>query len=232
MNQHDLLKLSPAFQLSNPETLQQAAAQCEVKLFARRSLIVEAGAPHRELLMLTKGKIELYRRNRESGAQILICILEAPALLGDVEHLADARKWVTSVRTITACTVVTIPTRAFEELVSSEPKVAAALYREMAGRQLLMLEVMQILALQKVENKILRLLDNETLDQQKKVSVDRLAMTIGVHPKTVRRHLASLRTQGLIEGAKREPRPTQKSNWRKLSDGFGGSWELPEYARS
>jgi CRP-like cAMP-binding protein len=193
--------------------------------------VARVGAPVEHVLMIASGQLELYRKNREADTQMLVGVIESPAILGDAE-LYGRSQWVVMVRAAVSSVVVRMPGVAFDRMVASDGRIAAGLYRDSCARHLLAVEIMQVLTLQKTQNKILRLLlalARRDADERPvaRVSQVQLADALGLNAKTVRRHLAELERSGKIERRREEiVLSGEQAEWGHLGRGFGAAWRL------
>jgi CRP-like cAMP-binding protein len=224
----------PALAKAEESMLRWAAAQCEVRHYEREKQVVRAGDRCTHVLLVAQGELHLYRRNREAKTQILIAVVEAPATFGDAELYADA-PWMVSARSVADSVIVHMPTAVFDRLVSSSAPVAAALYRECCARLLLAVQVMSVHGLQKVRNKVLRLLwDRSHLEDGGRrvagLSLVELAEALGVTTKTIQRNLRELETAGLVrrDGTTLELLlDANELPWRPVARAKSADWKLP-----
>jgi CRP-like cAMP-binding protein len=233
----NLLRRNPVLAQADPSRLKRLASACSVRLYPARANVVLAGTVQTHLLLVASGGLQLYRRNRETKTQLLVGVLEAPALFGDAELYAGAR-WAVSARAQVDTVTVEIPPIPFDALIGSDLAVAAGMYRETSARHFLTIEIIQVMGLQKTENKILRLLwerakkvTGETRLPLSAVSQVNLAKALGVNRKTIARNMRSLERADLIR--------RQGDEWEILASerlfqstlltrhGFGASWKLP-----
>ncbi len=232
VNVRELLRRNPVLAIGSDRALLQVARVSEAKVFEPGAIAARLGSEVTHVLVVASGQLELYRKNREADTQMLVGVIEAPAILGDAELYAGS-PWVVTVRASDQSVVVRIPVAAYDRMVSSDPNIAAGLYRDSCSRHLLAVEIMQVFALQKTENKILRLLMSIAHDGEEsgysvaRISQVQLANALGLNPKTVRRHLAALEKQGALErrGAEILLR-NERARFGKLGRGFGASWKL------
>jgi CRP-like cAMP-binding protein len=227
------LRRHPILSKASGDALEALAAASEVRNFEAGGKVVRSGTPQREVLLIAEGKVELSRRNREADTQILVGLLESPAIFGDAELYAKS-EWIVTGTASTPVTLVAMPNDAFDRLVGSDGAVAAALYRDACARHMLVIQIMQILALQKTEHQILRLLWGLSEDRGGKrtapLSQVQLAKALGLNRKTIARNLSGLEEEGLIERSGDEVvllLPSDYPLWRDLgAHGLGASWQL------
>lgn len=236
MTTEKLLAQNPTLLSADPRTLRLLAEQAELRTFEAGGRIAHSGSPQTHVLVLCKGAAQLYRRNRETRAQIMICNLEAPAIFGDSECFAG-QPWTVSARAVNATEIVAVKNSAFEQAIASDAGLAAALYRNLGVRHVLNVQVMQVLSLQKVRHKVLRLLwslpvvaYSESHHRIVEVSLVGIARAIGVNVRTIARTLKDLGNGGVIvrRGARVELRLAEEDVfWDNLSAPTAGvSWRL------
>ncbi|MCC7381993.1 MAG: cyclic nucleotide-binding domain-containing protein [Deltaproteobacteria bacterium] len=231
------LRRIPAFTHADPRALARAAAHCEVRHYARRRQVVRSGSAQTHVLIIAQGALHLYRQNREAKTQILVAVVQAPATFGDAELYADS-PWMVSARSVADTVIVHMPNAAYDALVEADGTVAAALYREACARLLLAVQVMQVHGLQKVQNKILRLLWEKASAPAShggarvaRISQVELAEALGVNRKTIARNLRELETQGLIRRSSHAVElliSQEDLPWKTLAGGGASAdWKLP-----
>jgi CRP-like cAMP-binding protein len=229
----ELLRRNPVLAMGSDAVIDQVAKASEVEVYDKGAMLTRAGAAQTHVLVIASGRCELYRKDREAGTQMLTGIIEAPAIFGDAE-LYGASPWIVSTRAVAETIAVRIPNAAFDKMISSDLKIAAALYRETCARHLLAIEIMQVFALQKSQNKILRLLHSfartdESGERAARVSQVQLARALGLNAKTIQRHLASLEKEGLIRrDGERVVIEAKSGDFMSLRGGLGAKWMLPD----
>lgn len=232
------LRRVPVFANADDAVLKRAAARSSVQHYPREKVVVRNGLPQTHILVVAQGALHLYRKNREAQTQILIAVVHAPATFGDAELYARA-PWMVSARSVADTVIVHVPNDAYDELVAADAQVAAALYRECCARLLLAVQVMQVHGLQKVRNKILRLLWDRSRVRPESgsrrlapLSQVELAAALGVNRKTISRNLRDLEREGVLrrEGAEVELLLSEESRPWKPFPGRARSadWKLPD----
>jgi CRP/FNR family transcriptional regulator, dissimilatory nitrate respiration regulator len=198
------LRRIPAFAAATDAALARLAARSEVRHYARDQQVVRSGLAQTHVLVVAQGALHLYRQNREAKTQMLIAVVQAPATFGDAELYARA-PWMVSAKAVADTVIVQVPNAAYDAFITEDGKAAAALYREACARILLAVQVMQVHGLQKVRNKILRLLwerasapDRKGAARVAPLSQVELAEALGVNRKTIARNLRDLEVEGLI----------------------------------
>jgi CRP-like cAMP-binding protein len=235
------LRRVPAFSHAADAALTRAAAGSEVRHYTREEQVVRAGLEQRHVLVVVQGALHLYRQNRETDTQMLIAVVHAPATFGDAELYARA-PWMVSAKAVADTVVVRVPNAAYDALIEEDGKVAAALYKEACARILLAVQVMQVHGLQKVRNKILRLLWEQAAPPTSPsgprvapLSQVGLADALGVNRKTIARNLRELEDAGLIKkkGTSVELLLAEKDlPWRPFTGkAASADWKLPVESR-
>jgi CRP/FNR family transcriptional regulator, anaerobic regulatory protein len=238
MNALGLLRRNAALAKGSDAALRRLAHASKVRVFATGERLVHVGLAQRDVIMIAEGTVELYRTNREAQTQVLSGVLTAPAIFGDAElYGGRASGWAVSVMARVETTAVLMPIASFDSLIDSEHAVAAALYRDAAARLFLAVQIMQVLSLQKTQNKILRLLwrlapapADPSAPREIKVSQTELSRTLGVNARTIARNLVELEQSGFIRknGNRVELLISSDAIVRRdMEDvGFGASWTL------
>ncbi|MCC7382090.1 MAG: Crp/Fnr family transcriptional regulator [Deltaproteobacteria bacterium] len=230
------LSTNPALASGDRTVLARVAEESELREYAKRGVVARLGSPVVHVLMVASGRVELHGRNRATKAHVLVSTLSSPALIGDAEVLSGT-PWITGAKAAAPTAVVAIPRRAFEWLVTRDAGVARALYRDACARQALLMHVIQILALQGTSQKVLRLvwrsaerLCSGRAERSTQVSVSKLARALALNPRTIRRALQQLETDGHIRrtGSTVEfVQPKELPRWPELpSRALGAAWEL------
>lgn len=230
-----LLRSNPALAAGSQAGLQTLARASVVRTFGLGDKVLRTGQPQTSVLLVCDGKLHLYRRNRKAERQILVGVLEPPAIFGDAESFGRAGRWMVSASAASALTTVWMPNEAFEAFVDTEAGAASVLYKDACARHLLSIQLVHIFALQRTPNQILRLLwsaGEPEADGSRvaPLSQAQLARALGIDPKTVARNLKELEDEGAItrEGRRVKLAPSEELElWARLDrHGFGASWKL------
>src|SRR6185436_295292 len=150
------LSAHPIFSLASRASLETVALSSAVRAYEAGGRVALLGNEQTHVLVLVEGSLRLYRKNTEVETEMLVGIVEAPAVFGDAELYSGTGRWSVSVRADSSAVAVLIENAAFDRLVAAEGAVAAALYRDASARHFLAVQLMQVFALQKTQNKILR----------------------------------------------------------------------------
>ena len=227
-----VLRRNPVLSAGDDRALARLAAASSERVLDAGDVLVRVGSPQRDVFLIADGQLELYRRNRLAETQILCGVLHPPSLFGDAE-LYSKTPWTVSAKAVEPTVVVAMPNAAFDAIVDADGKVAAGLYRDACARQMLVIQIMQIFALQKTQHQILRLLWSVADgDRVAAVSVVQLARALGLNRKTVTRHLKELEALEMLRRDKDSVQlllPDDLPLWPSLPEhGFGAAWRLPE----
>lgn len=236
MNALSLILENPALRLGRREVLVRVAHASEVLRYSRREALVRLGSPVTRVFVIARGKIQLQGRNRPMGTRVLVSTLESPAIFGDAEAMSS-RTWSTSARATEPSLVVAIERTAFEEMVACDTAIARALYRDACARATLLNHVVQIVALQATDQKILRLIwdcseraKRKASGHATRISVNGLARALALSPKTISRALRALEANGVIRRKGSEVEfvdPEGLPRWPDLgTHGLGACWEI------
>jgi CRP-like cAMP-binding protein len=205
MDIYQHLTRHPAFGVANLDVVRKLCAHSDIRVFDAGANVVRAGDAQKFVLLLSEGHLRLYRRNRSARTEMLVGVLTAPAVFGDAELFGTA-SWTVSAQAASLTAAVMMPTKAFEKAVSADAALALALYKDACARHLLSVEIMQVLTLQNLEHKMLRLLHSAaSLTSGSKralvadVSQVELAKSLGVSTKTISRHLRRLIAEGFLK---------------------------------
>ncbi|MEU3876180.1 MULTISPECIES: family 2B encapsulin nanocompartment shell protein [Streptomyces] len=106
---------------SDAEVLQTLADRFTQREFAPGELVVEAGRPADQVVLIAHGKTEKVH-DGEYGEPAVLGVFADGGYFGD-QALAAGREgnWDFSVRAVTACTVLTLPHQAFHEVLDGSP---------------------------------------------------------------------------------------------------------------
>ncbi|PHQ52544.1 Crp/Fnr family transcriptional regulator [Streptomyces cinnamoneus] len=119
---------------SGTEALQELADRFTQREFRPGEMLVEAGRPADQVVLLAHGKAEKVRTG-EYGDPVVLGVLADGGYVGDRPLAAGAPgDWDFSVRALTACTVLTLPHQEFQEVLerSAELRSHVESYRDRA----------------------------------------------------------------------------------------------------
>ncbi len=200
------LRQHPIFGRASESVLTRFSERATLRHWTKGSFLVRAGDPFAHVYVFLSGGVELSRKNRDEGTQILLGQLTAPAVFGDAQLFGGAKVWQSSARVTRAMKGLVFLAADFDAFSRADRELAAALYREACIKHLLTIELIQVFALQKIQHKILRLLwsasappDGTNSRRLAHVSQVTLARALGVNARTVARAFKQLEDQNLIK---------------------------------
>jgi CRP-like cAMP-binding protein len=107
-----------------PEVLRALADQCEQRQFETGSALVEMGQPADHVFFIAHGKVSKVGPGRY-GEQTVLDVLADGDYFGDRELVESQDNWTFTITATTACTVLTLPQQAFEEMVDRSATLRA-----------------------------------------------------------------------------------------------------------
>ena len=108
----------------DPEVLCALADQCEQRQFETGSALVEMGQPADHVFFIAHGKVSKVGPGRY-GEQTVLDVLADGDYFGDRELVESQDNWTFTITATTACTVLTLPQQAFEEMVGRSAALRA-----------------------------------------------------------------------------------------------------------
>jgi CRP-like cAMP-binding protein len=108
----------------DPEVLRALADQCEQRQFETGSALVEMGQPADHVFFIAHGKVSKVGPGRY-GEQTVLDVLADGDYFGDRELVESQDNWTFTITATTACTVLTLPQQAFEEMVGRSATLRA-----------------------------------------------------------------------------------------------------------
>jgi CRP-like cAMP-binding protein len=108
----------------DPEVLRALADQCEQRQFETGSALVEMGQPADHVFFIAHGKVSKVGPGRY-GEQTVLDVLADGDYFGDRELVESQDNWTFTITATTACTVLTLPQQAFEEMVDRSAALQA-----------------------------------------------------------------------------------------------------------
>jgi CRP-like cAMP-binding protein len=119
----------------DPEVLRGLADQCEQREFEAGDSLVETGQPADHVFFIAQGKVNKIGPGKY-GERIVLDVLADGDYFGDRELAESQDTWTFTITAATACTVLALPQRAFEETVSRSDTLQAHVERFLAlGRR-------------------------------------------------------------------------------------------------
>jgi CRP-like cAMP-binding protein len=231
-----LLRNHPIFSKASAEALLALSKHCEVRHYRPEQKVAVTGFEQTHVLVMCRGSVSLHRKNKEADTQMLVGIIQAPAVFGDAEFFSGYKKWIVSAEAIEPTEAVAIPNEVYRRWIEEQPKVAAALYADASARHFLVINLMQVFALQKTTHKILRLLYSLRREGESQVPLRQveLADALGMNRRTISRHLDELESRGLIRRTGRQVELVvgDISFSTLATEDMGASWRLPLSSRN
>ncbi|MBZ0270533.1 Crp/Fnr family transcriptional regulator [bacterium] len=124
--------------------------------FAKGAAIFWEGDPPTHVVVVIKGKVKLFKQSR-SGKDTILRIVDAGETLGDVA-VFDGRPYSSSAKAMTAATILKIPRAEYLDMVKRRTDVTYEIILEFARQIREAQEVIQNLAVERVERRIVHLL--------------------------------------------------------------------------
>lgn len=112
----------------DPEVLRALADQCEQREFEPGSALVEMGQPADHVFFIARGKVSKTGPGKY-GQQTVLDVLADGDYFGDRELVESQDSWAFTITATTACTVLTMPAQAFEDMVGRSPALQAHVER-------------------------------------------------------------------------------------------------------
>ncbi len=112
----ELRELPVLWGFDDPEVLRGLADQCEQREFEPGSALVEMGQPADQVFFIAHGKVNKVGPGKY-GEQTVLEVLADGDYFGDRELVESPDSWTFSITAVTACTVLTLSQRAFEEVI-------------------------------------------------------------------------------------------------------------------
>src|SRR5207249_1592072 len=88
VNVLELLRRNPVLAAGAERVLEKVARASETAVYEAGAVAARYGSAVTHVLLVASGQLELYRKNREAETQMLVGVIEPPALLGDAELYA------------------------------------------------------------------------------------------------------------------------------------------------
>ncbi len=110
---------------TDPATLEALAGRFTQREFQPGEVLVEAGQPADQVVLIAHGKIDKVREG-EYGDPAVLGVLADGGYFGDQAVAAgEEQAWDFTARAVTACTVLTLPRQAFQELLGTSDELRA-----------------------------------------------------------------------------------------------------------
>jgi CRP-like cAMP-binding protein len=201
----ELLRGLSIFSRLPDEALEKVAARVVVRRVPRLRVLFRKGEPCEGLFVVVRGRVRVYRANRDGKEQVLHD--QGPGQPLAEVPLFDRGPYPASARAEEDTELLFLPLEAFEDLYRAEWEIADAVIRELGRRLRKAVRLIEKISLQDVPSRVaLTLLEYASAGDGR---VDRpftlprtqteLAEELGTTRESVARALRTLREEGLIE---------------------------------
>lgn len=130
----ELRELPVLRDFDDSEVLRALADQCEQQEFETGSALIERGQPADHVFFIAHGKVNKIGSGKY-GEQTVLDVLADGDYFGDRELVDSQDSWTFTITAATACTVLTLPQRAFEETVGRSAALREHVERFRSQRQ-------------------------------------------------------------------------------------------------
>jgi CRP-like cAMP-binding protein len=202
----ELLSGLRLFSELEPAVLARVAERCVVRSVPNRKLLFRMGEPCEGLWVVIRGRVRVYRANRDGREQVLHD--QGPGQPLAEVPLFDGGPYPASARAEEASELVFLARGDFEALYRSEPAIADAVIRELGRRLRGAVRLIEKISLRDVPSRVgLTLLEyaegSGAGDRTRPFTLPRtqteLAESLAATRESVARALRTLREEGLIE---------------------------------
>ncbi|WP_162875487.1 Crp/Fnr family transcriptional regulator [Sphingomonas crusticola] len=199
---------SPLFAGLAPDEADAVQRRASVRKFAAGQSLFEQGAAARELFVITKGRIKVWRASEE-GMSLTLTLLGRGAPLGTLGAASDARNHATATA-LTPVEALAWPIEILRELMDANPVLAANVLRTVANYAEQLIERLEEVASVPVEQRLARTLlrmaqrayGTEADGCELPLSRQDLAELTSATLPTVSRIMSRWRAEGLIAGGR------------------------------
>ncbi|MFC4078306.1 Crp/Fnr family transcriptional regulator [Salinithrix halophila] len=188
------------------EDLQEIDRRAPMSETSKGTVISSPERPQRSLYLLKKGKVRLYKLNRE-GKEFTLGILGSGNFFGEVESFSTGTQ-DTYVETMEDSLLCVLNRKDFEEFMRERPQLAIKMVQVMTQRLREAEEMLETMAYGSVEKRLLHLLSKlapnfgtkkgEYMEFDLRLSHQDLAAMIGATRETVSATISNLTRQGVI----------------------------------
>lgn len=202
----DTLRQVPLFAGFEPADLRLLAGAARRVQFPSGSIVFQEGDPGDFLLVLAKGRVRVTLLG-EDGAEIIIGLLDSPALLGEVALLDESPRSAT-VTTVEASEFLQIGRTPFLDMIRRHPAVALRMMTQLTRTLRRATEQVRSLAMFDLHGRMLRALlmlaqqrgerSRARMTLRPRPSVKELAMLCGSTREAAGRALKVLRAAGYV----------------------------------
>lgn len=189
-----LLRLHPAFARARDETITRLARSCRARHLAAGALLVRAHARHTALFLVAEGALALSYPT-PGKRHVLLGRIDAPTLFGDATFFGEDGTWPVTARAAEDATIVLVAARLLDELIDTDARLAAELWRAACRRHFRSIVMRRALVLHGVGGQILDLLARNATTPWTMTAV---ARSLGVDRTTIWRHARKLVREGLL----------------------------------
>ncbi|MCC6157222.1 MAG: Crp/Fnr family transcriptional regulator [Deltaproteobacteria bacterium] len=203
----EILKNIFIFSAFDMDALSSIHALCVEESLKKGESVFWEGDPPHWLLILKRGKVKLFKQS-PSGKETILRIVDAGETFGEIA-LFDGRAYPLSAKTMEAAVILKIPRLEFLAMVRRHPNVSYEIILELSRRLRESQEVIQGLAVERVERRIVNLLlklaDRIGREEGKKTRIpviltrQDIADMVGSTVETTIRIISRLSKEGIIE---------------------------------
>jgi CRP/FNR family transcriptional regulator len=214
-----LLATIPYFQSVAPETLQIIARSAFSRAYRPGELVLLEGEPSAGLYIVQEGWLKVSKIALDGREQILQLLGS-----GDVFNAVGVFTEQTNPASVTALEhsrIWLVPRETILALLDTHPQFARIVIRDLAGRVLHLISLVEDLSLRTVEARMAKLLlenaRHGVIQRQRWATQSEIASRLGTVPDVVSRTLRKLAERGLIEITRREIRITNQTGLEEIA---------------
>jgi CRP-like cAMP-binding protein len=208
----EVLRRLPLFARLSERSLEEVAARVVLRTLPAGRILFRRGAPCEGVFVVVRGRVRVYRANREGKEQVLHA--QGPGQPLAEVPLFDGGPYPASARTEEATELLFLPRAAFMVLYRSEPEIADSVIAELGRRLRRAVRLIEKLSLRDVPSRVgLTLLEyaaaagagpGEVFHLPR--SQAELADELGTTRESVARALRTLADEGLVRRERRRVR--------------------------
>jgi CRP/FNR family cyclic AMP-dependent transcriptional regulator len=196
---------NPVFAAAGEPRCRALAASCPSRLYPSGALLLEQGDPSDHVQVVLEGTVRIFHRAAD-GREVLVKLLRAPCVFGDLELLADL-PLVKNVAAVEQVQLALVPQQVFIELLRGCPAAMEALLKQVAAAYCVAIRNQrQVFA--SVEQRLANLLlsyaefygqaEDDGLLIGEKLSQQQLALSLGTTRRSVAKVLGEWSAKGLV----------------------------------
>ena len=189
-----------------PHVMQRIEAEGRRERYVSGALLLREGSRESRLFVLLKGAVRIYFAHPD-GRQVVVKLLEAPVLFGDLECLSES-PILCSVEALQPCDTFELTKDTVRSLLAASPELACNLVFDMAQRFSISAQQQRAIAFHSVESRLANLLhtyasrfglpaEGGTVIRFP-LSQDSLAQSLGVARRSITRTLKAWFEEGLV----------------------------------